>query len=127
MGRAGRCTNQFGRDRYGRRPVLCLPVGSLELQPSSGSAELSRAVTKRRPGLSSRRWRCPRARQRRTASLRRQLARIVGGRIQGGYTDAFELTCPAAATIPAWIAPRSPLLGGIREPRTLEAGIAEYK
>jgi hypothetical protein len=29
----------------------------------------------------------------RTASLRRQLARIVEGRMEGGYTDAFELIC----------------------------------
>jgi hypothetical protein len=30
----------------------------------------------------------------RTASLRRQPVRIVDGRMEGGYTDTFELICP---------------------------------
>jgi hypothetical protein len=29
----------------------------------------------------------------RTASLRRQPARVIERRVEGGYTDAFELVC----------------------------------
>jgi hypothetical protein len=63
-----------------------------------------------------------------TASLRRQPARIVDGRMEGGYTAAFELICPSCGDHPyldySEIPPR---LQGIRGPRTLEAGLAEYE
>jgi hypothetical protein len=36
----------------------------------------------------------------RTAVPRHQPARIVDGHPQGGYTNAFEITCPTAAMIP---------------------------
>jgi hypothetical protein len=36
----------------------------------------------------------------RTASLRRQPVRIVGGRMEGGYTGAFELICPGCGDHP---------------------------
>jgi hypothetical protein len=64
----------------------------------------------------------------RTASLRRQPVRIVDGRMEGGYTSAFELVCPSCGDHPyldySEIPPR---LQRIRGPRTLEAGIAEYE
>ena len=64
----------------------------------------------------------------RTASLRRQPARIVDGRMEGGYTDAFELICGQCgdhpyldyAEIPRW-------LQRIRGPYTLGAGLAAYE
>ena len=62
-----------------------------------------------------------------TASLRRQRARIVDGRMEGGYTDAFELICGqcgdhpylAYSDVPPW-------LQQIRGPDTLEGGLAAY-
>ena len=64
----------------------------------------------------------------RTASLRRQPARIVDGRMEGGYTDAFELICGQCGDdpyleysgIPPW-------LQRIRGPYTLAAGLAAYE
>ena len=64
----------------------------------------------------------------RTAYLRRQPARIVDGRIEGGYTGAFELICGQCgdhpyldySEIPPW-------LQQIRGPYTLEAGLAAYE
>jgi hypothetical protein len=35
-----------------------------------------------------------------TAVLRRQPARIVDGRSEGGYTDVFELICPSCGDHP---------------------------
>ena len=63
----------------------------------------------------------------RTASLRRQPARISSGRMEGGYTDLFELICGQCgdhpyldyAEIPSW-------LQRIRGPYTLAAGLAAY-
>jgi hypothetical protein len=64
----------------------------------------------------------------RTASLRRQPARIVDGRMQGGHTGAFELICGQCGDhpyldydeIPRW-------LQHIRGPYTLDAGLAAYE
>jgi hypothetical protein len=64
----------------------------------------------------------------RTASLRRQPARIVDGRMEGGYTDAFELICGQCGDNPC-IDYREipPWLQRIRGPYTLEAGVAAYE
>ena len=63
----------------------------------------------------------------RTAFLRRQPARIVDGRFEGGYTDVFELICPGCGDNPyldySEIPPR---LQWLRGPRTLEAALAAY-
>ena len=63
----------------------------------------------------------------RTAYLRRQPARIVDGRMEGGYTDAFEFICGQCGDHPTWITPRSPLAAQIRGPYPLEAGLAAYE
>ena len=63
----------------------------------------------------------------RTASLRRQPARILDGRMEGGYTDAFELLCPSCGDHPYLdYSEVSPRLQQIRGPYTLEAGLAAY-
>jgi hypothetical protein len=63
----------------------------------------------------------------RTASLRRQPVSIVDGRMEGGYTDKYELICPSCGDHPyldySEVAPR---LQWLRGPRTLEAGLAAY-
>jgi len=64
----------------------------------------------------------------RTASLRRQPARIVDGRMEGSCTGAFELICGRRgdhpyrdySQIPPW-------LQRIRGPYPLEAGLAAYE
>src|SRR5450432_762247 len=58
-----------------------------------------------------------------TASLRRQPARIVEGRIKGGYTDVFELICPECGDHP-YVDYRDipPRLPQIRGPYPLHAG-----
>ena len=62
-----------------------------------------------------------------TASLRRQPARIVDGRMEGGYTGVFELICCHCGDHPyldhAEISHR---LQRIRGPYTIEAGLAAY-
>ena len=63
----------------------------------------------------------------RTAYLRRQPARIVDGRMEGGYTAVFEVICGQCgdhpyldySEIPRW-------LQRIRGPYTLEEGLAAY-
>jgi hypothetical protein len=63
----------------------------------------------------------------RKASLRRQPARIVEGRMEGGYTSAFELICPSCGDHPYLdysVVP--PQLQRLRGPRTLQAGLAAY-
>ncbi len=64
----------------------------------------------------------------RTASLRRQPVRIVDGRMEGGYTDTFELICPGCGDHPyldySEVPPR---LQRVRGPRTLDAGLAVYE
>jgi len=63
----------------------------------------------------------------RTAYLRRQPARIVDGRMEGGHADAFELICGQCGDHPyldySQIPPR---LQQIRGPYTLERGLAAY-
>ena len=64
----------------------------------------------------------------RTASLRRQPARIVDGRMKGGYTDLFELICPQCGDHPYLdYSEVSPRLQRIRGPYTLHAGVAAYQ
>ena len=57
----------------------------------------------------------------RTASLRRQPVRIIDGRMEGGYTDVFELICPSCGDHPyldhSEVPPRLQ-----RAPRALLAG-----
>jgi len=62
------------------------------------------------------------------AGLRRQPARIVEGRMEGGHTGVFELICGrcgdhpylAYSQIPPW-------LQRIRGPHAVEAGLAAYE
>ena len=62
-----------------------------------------------------------------TASLRRQPARIVNGRIEGGHDDVFELICPSRGDHPyldySEIPPR---LQRLRGPYTMHTGLAAY-
>jgi hypothetical protein len=62
------------------------------------------------------------------ARLRRQPVRIVDGRVEGGYTDVFEVICPDCGDHPyldyCEVIPR---LQRLRGPRELEAGLAEYE
>ena len=63
----------------------------------------------------------------RTAFVRRQPARIVDGRFEGGYTGVFELICPGCGDHPyldySQVPPR---LQWLRGPRPLEAAMAAY-
>jgi hypothetical protein len=62
-----------------------------------------------------------------TASLRRQPARLVDGRREGGYTGKFELICPGCGDHPYLdYSQISPRLQRIRGPYTLDAGLATY-
>jgi hypothetical protein len=64
----------------------------------------------------------------RTASLRRQPVRIVDGRIEGGYTGAFELICPSCGDHPYLDYPEvSSRLQWLRGPYPLEAGLTAYE
>jgi hypothetical protein len=63
----------------------------------------------------------------RTALVRRQPARIVDGRSEGGYTDLFELICHDCGDhsyLDYSEAP--PRLQWLRGPRPLEAAMAAY-
>jgi MEDS: MEthanogen/methylotroph, DcmR Sensory domain len=63
----------------------------------------------------------------RTASLRRQPGRIVAGRMEGGYADAFELICPSCGDRPYLdYSELPPQLQRLRGPHTLKAGLAAY-
>jgi hypothetical protein len=63
----------------------------------------------------------------RTAFLRRQPARIVDGRFEGGYTDLFELICPSCGDHPYLDYAEVPQrLRAVRGPRMLAAALAEY-
>ena len=59
--------------------------------------------------------------------MRRRPVRIVDGRMEGGYTDAYELICPSCGDHPyldyTAVAPR---LQWLRGPRALEAALAAY-
>jgi hypothetical protein len=63
-----------------------------------------------------------------TASVRRQPARIVEGRKEGGYTDAFEIVCCDCGDHPYWdYSEISPSLQRIRGPyTTMAAALAAY-
>ena len=62
-----------------------------------------------------------------TAFVRRQPARIVDGRVQGGYTDAFELICPGCGDNPyVDYSEVPPQLQWLRGPLTLEAALEAY-
>jgi hypothetical protein len=64
----------------------------------------------------------------RTASLRRQPARIVAGRMEGGYTDVFELICGQCGDHP-YVDYRdiSPRLQRLRGPYSMQAGLKAYE
>jgi hypothetical protein len=62
-----------------------------------------------------------------TASVRRQPVRIVEGRMEGGYTDAFELICPACGDHPYLdYSDVPPRLQQLRGPYTLQAALTAY-
>jgi hypothetical protein len=63
----------------------------------------------------------------RTASVRRQPVRIVEGRMEGGYTDAFELICPGCGDHPYLDHSEvPPQLQQLRGPYTLQAALTAY-
>jgi hypothetical protein len=63
----------------------------------------------------------------RTAFVRRQPARIVDGRVEGGYTGVFELICPGCGDNPyVDYSEVSPQLQRLRGPLTLEAALEAY-
>lgn len=63
----------------------------------------------------------------RTAFVRRRPVRIVDGRMEGGYTDAYELICPSCGDHRdlnhSEISPR---LQRLRGPRRLESALAAF-
>jgi hypothetical protein len=62
------------------------------------------------------------------AILRRQPARLVEGRVEGGYTDAFKLICCDCGDHPyPDYREVSPRLEWLRWPRTMEAGVAAHE
>lgn len=62
------------------------------------------------------------------AILRRQPARMVEGRMEGGYTSVFELICCDCGDHPYLdYTEVSAQLQRLRGPRTLEAGLAAYE
>jgi hypothetical protein len=63
-----------------------------------------------------------------TVVLRRQAARIVAGRPEGGYTNLFELICCDCGDHPDQdYSEVSPELQRVRGPYSITAGIAAYK
>jgi hypothetical protein len=63
-----------------------------------------------------------------TVVLRRQPARIEDGRVEGPYTDAFEIICCDCGDDPGWeYAEVSPRLQLIRGPYPIAVGIAAYE
>jgi hypothetical protein len=60
--------------------------------------------------------------------LRRQPVRIVGGRVQGGWTSAFELICCDCGDNPyLGYSEISPRLQRLRGPYTVREGFAAYE
>ncbi len=64
----------------------------------------------------------------RTAFLRRRPVRIVDGRMEGGYTSAYELICPGCGDHP-YVDFREvpPQLQWLRGPYSLQAGLTAYE
>lgn len=63
----------------------------------------------------------------RAARLRRQPFRLVDGRVEGGYTDAFEVICPSCGDNPDLdYSEVPPWLQYLRGPRTIKEGLAVY-
>jgi hypothetical protein len=63
-----------------------------------------------------------------TVVLRRQPARIVDGRVDGGYTSAFEIICCDCGDHPDLdYRDVSPELQRIRGPYPIVAGVAAYE
>ena len=63
-----------------------------------------------------------------TVVLRRQPARVVQGRVQGGYTDAYELVCCDCGDHPDLdYRDVSPERQQIRGPYSIAAGVAAYE
>jgi len=63
----------------------------------------------------------------RTAFVRRQPARIVDGRVEGGYTGGFELICPGCGDNPCVdYSEIPPQLQWLRGPLTLYAALEAY-
>ena len=63
-----------------------------------------------------------------TLVLRRQPARLVGGRPEGGYTDAYELICCDCGDDPELDYQQvSPQLQRIRGPYLIAAGVEAYE
>ena len=63
-----------------------------------------------------------------TVVLRRRPARIVAGRPEGGYTDAYEIVCCDCGDHPDLDYRQvSPALRRIRGPYRLMAGVAAYE
>ena len=62
-----------------------------------------------------------------TASVRRRPVRIVQGRMEGGYTDAFELVCPGCGDHPYLdYSEVPPQLQRLRGPYPLQAALTAY-
>ena len=63
----------------------------------------------------------------RTAFVRLQPVRIVGGRFEGGYTGVFEFICPGCGDNPYVDYSEIPSrLQWLRGPRTLQAALEAY-
>lgn len=63
-----------------------------------------------------------------TAVLRSQPARLVDGRVEGGYTGAFEIICLDCGDNPNLdYSAISPRLQKIRGPYTMAGGLVAYK
>jgi hypothetical protein len=59
--------------------------------------------------------------------LRRQPVRIVDGRVEGGYTDVYELICSSCGDhLDLNYSEVSPRLQWLRGPHRLEAGLAVF-
>jgi len=64
----------------------------------------------------------------RTAFLRRRPVRIVDGRMEGGYTSAYELICPSCGDHPyVDFLDVPPQLQWLRGPYLLEGALAAYE
>jgi hypothetical protein len=63
----------------------------------------------------------------RTARLRRQPFRLLDGRVDGGYTDAFEVICPSCGDNPDLDYSEVPgRLQRLRGPHSLNEGVSAY-